>query len=118
MSKVENGEPAITSTDQLSSPWTESSEGSIEALIDGDPSSFWHSAWSGGNVPNHTHYLQVALPDGNYTGLYISMTRRNATNDHITQFGVFGSNEDSDDAVWVELASLSMPFGSKSETVE
>ena len=56
----------ITDAAQLSSPFTQAGDGDgLAALIDGktDGSSYWHSQWSGGNVPNHTHYLQVALAE-------------------------------------------------------
>ncbi len=112
----ENG--LITSADQLSSPWTESSEGSLEALIDGNPSSYWHSAWSSGNVANHTHYLQVALPDGDYSELTLQITRRPVQNDHVTLWGVYGSNDpEAADEAWEVVASLPTPFGSNTETI-
>ena len=112
----ENG--LITSADQLSSPWTESSEGSLEALIDGNPSSYWHSAWSSGNVANHTHYLQVALPDGDYSELTLQITRRPVQNDHVTLWGVYGSNDpEAADEAWEVVASLPTPFGNNTETI-
>ena len=129
----------ITDNSQFSSPWTEASEGSIEALIDGDPATFWHSAWSGGNVPNHTHYLQVELTESVQELVQIKITRRKASNDHITLWGVWGANDpkpatywEEGDALpegvevgdvkeeesgWFELASLSTPFGNNTETV-
>ena len=112
----ENG--LITSADQLSSPWTEPSEGSIEALIDGNTGTFWHSAWSNGNVANHTHYLQVALPDGEYSELTLRITRRAVSNDHVTLWGVYGSNDaEAADEEWKELASLPTPYGNNTETL-
>lgn len=111
-------EALITSADQLSSPWTEPSEGSIEALIDGNTGTFWHSAWSNGNVANHTHYLQVALPDGEYSELTLRITRRAVSNDHVTLWGVYGSNDaEAADEAWVELASLPTPYGNNTETL-
>ena len=108
----------ITSAEQLSSPWTEESEGSIEALIDGDPTTFWHSAWSGGNVEPMTHYLQVALNEPTHELVRIKMTRRQATNDHITTWVVAGSNDaEAEDEAWEYIALLTTPYGSNTETV-
>ncbi|MBQ8968660.1 MAG: discoidin domain-containing protein [Bacteroidaceae bacterium] len=119
----------ISENSQFSSPWTESSEGSLENLLDANTATYWHSAWSGGSVDNHTHYLQVALAEPIDEELYITIGRRtNASgtpvaNDHVTQWGVFGSNNpDAADEEWSELGSLSTPYSSsvingiKSET--
>ena len=129
---------------QFSSPWTESSEGIGKSgdwneLLDGVNTTYWHSAWSGGNVPNHTHYLQVALTEPVHELIQMKITRRPVANDHITLWGVWGATSaDAKDAVlwteddelpegvnvgdvkepseWVELASLATPFGNNTET--
>lgn len=85
----------ITSTDQFSSPWTEASEGSFSNVLSDDASTFWHSAWSGGNVSNHTHYFHVALVDPIEGDIQCFMRRRSVSNDHITSLGVFGANDES-----------------------
>ena len=108
----------ITDNSQFSSPWTETSEGSINNLLDGNTTTYWHSAWQGGNVENHTHYLQVALTEPVDEDLYITIGRRvqasngqPVVNDHITQWGVFGSNDpDAADEEWVELGNLATPY--------
>ncbi|MBO4802233.1 MAG: discoidin domain-containing protein [Bacteroidaceae bacterium] len=112
-------EGIITDPDQFSSPWSDADEGAdFGALIDNDASTFWHSDWHNGSVPVHTHYLQVALADDAYELLQLTMTRRNAANDHITQWGVYGSNDaEADDADWTKVATLDMPFGKKAETL-
>ncbi len=119
-------QPLISDVSQFSSPWTESSEGSIEALLDGDASTFWHSAWSGGEVPVGTHYLQVELADPEAVqSAVITMTRRNGVNnDHITKWGVYGTNEndaDSETKIAKEactfLAEINTPFTSNDETI-
>ena len=118
-SKGTQEEALIDDVDQLSSPWTEESEGSLEALLDGDPATFWHSAWSSGSVENHTHYLQVALNEPAYEPIQLQITRRPTYSDHITQWGVYGSNDaDAADEEWAELASLSTPYGSNRETIK
>ncbi len=120
--------PVITEvTTQFTSPWTEPNEGSIEAALDGNTGTFWHSRWSSGaNTTPGTNYFVIedvnSVLDG---GLAIVMTRRNATNDHPTKFTVFGSNnydpeEDTMEEAtgeWTELGKLNTPFGSTTETV-
>lgn len=107
----------ITEVDQLSSPYTSTAEGSLAALIDNSSSTYWHSDYSV-HPGLHVHYLQVALHEGGLGELQLSMTRRNdASNDHITQWGVFGSNDpEAADDEWVELASLDMPYANNTET--
>ena len=107
----------ITENEQFSSPWTEPSEGSLNNLLDGNASTYWHSAWSGGNVPNHTHYLQVELNEPVYDLIQMKITRRPVSNDHVTLWGVWGSNDpEMPDEEWADLASLSTPYGSNTET--
>ncbi len=85
----------ITSVDQLSSPFTEPNEGSIDALIDNDPSTFWHSKWSAGaNTTPGTNYLQVKDIDPQYTTLAFSITRRSTPNDHLNKVSVWGYDDD------------------------
>ena len=52
----------ITSADQLSGNANESTEGSLANLIDGNTTTYYHSAWSA-EGPDENHYLQVALPE-------------------------------------------------------
>ncbi len=109
----------ITSVDQLSSPYTEESEGSLDALIDGDTSTYWHSDWSNGSVDPGTHYLQVELAEAyEDEELVFVFTRRNVNNDHIIQWGVYGAptaDADKDDCTF--LAEIYTPFGSSTETL-
>ncbi len=113
-----DGVPQITSVSQFSSPCTEPSEGSINALIDGDAGSFWHSAWSGGAVSGGTHYLQVELTQSLEAAAFTFTRRSDAANDHVTLWGVYGTNdsEAAKDACTL-LATISTPFGSNNETL-
>ena len=56
----------------------------IEALIDGNPDTFFHSAWKNG--PSDNHYLEVALPEGEYSAFSFSMAARSSSNLHTGQF--------------------------------
>ncbi len=110
----------ITSVDQLSSPFTEPNEGSIDALIDNDPSTYWHSKWSAGaNTTPGTNYLQVKDIDDQYTTLAFSITRRSgATNDHANKISVWGYDDD-DEALAKEdgtrIADIELGFTSAGE---
>ncbi len=108
----------ITSVDQLSSPYTEETEGSLEEMIDGDASTFWHSDWSDGAVEGGTHYFQVELPQVEESDLVFTFTRRNVNNDHITVWGVYGApsgSAEKDDCTLLD--SISTPFASSTETL-
>ena len=113
------GDGVITSSEQFSSPSSDADEGQdFGALIDQNPATYWHSDWHAGSVPNHSHYLQVDLADDSYALLRMTITRRAAANDHVTKWGVFGcNNPDAADGEWVELASLSTPYGNNKETI-
>ena len=111
----------ITDGSQFSSPYTETREGvgktgDWNQLLDGDKGTYWHSDWSNAVAP-HTHYLQVALPEGGYSLLRMSISRRPVNNDHITKWGIFGSNDpEAADEDWVEVATVETPYGSNTET--
>ena len=114
-------EGLITKASQLSSPYSQNDHGGADGgnlsngvLIDGSSSTYWHTVWTGGSVPNHTHYLQVTFEEPISGGVQLSMTRRNANNDHITLIGVWASNEA--DGEYVEIGSVSTPYSSNVET--
>lgn len=109
----------ITSVDQLSSPYTDPSEGSLAELLDGSSSTFWHSNWQGGDVPEGTHYLQVDLTEALEGDILLSMTRRStAKSDHITQFLVKASITPDEEASWSEVATVDLPYSSNNEKLE
>ena len=56
----------------------------IEALIDGNPSTFFHSAWKNG--PSDNHYLEVTLPEGEYDAFSFSLAARSSSERHTGQF--------------------------------
>lgn len=120
---IERSAGLITSTEQFSSPWSESSEGSLDNLLNDDAGSFWHSAWSGGSVANHTHYLQVSFEQAIEGSIQCFVRRRNVANDHVTLLGVFGSNDDSaledtSEESWTEVGSFDLSQNaSASQTV-
>ena len=121
LTKLYEDEPLITSVEQLSSPMTETKEGKIEYLIDGNPSTYWHSAWSaeaGAITTPGTNYLSVS--DINEDMIALKITRRsNAQNDHVAVFSVFGFDA-VDESLTKEdgvlLDTLKIPYASAGET--
>ena len=111
---------------QLSSPYSQNDLGgdkdggnlSDDVLLDGDASTYWHSYWQGGNVAQHLHYLQVALPEPVHNLISYSFSRRNnADSDHTTKWSIYGSSSpDASDDEWEELMTWDTPFGSKNES--
>ena len=111
--------PLITSADQLSSPYTESSEGSIEELLDNNTSTYWHSDWTGGTATAAgIHYLQIQINEAGVSTVAAVFTRRPVSGNHVTEFGVFGTNNsDAAKDECEELATLSTPYGTNTETI-
>ena len=84
------GAALIRDASQLSSPFTCSSDGALECLIDKDPNTYWHSDWTGGPVEGG-HYLQVELAEP-VTGTFsLYMKRRLTSEDHPSQVRITGS---------------------------
>ena len=109
------GEKLVTSSTQFSSPYTETAEGSINNLLDGNLATFWHSTWKGGSVADGVHYIQIALPDVPVTGAYLSFGRRStATADHLVKARIKAVL--ADESV-VDVIDLDLPYASSSETL-
>lgn len=108
----------IRSHTQLNSPYTEYSEGSIAALLDGDISTFWHSLWKGGNVDGGVHYLQADLINSINEKVYAVFTRRPTANDHVTEMSILGTNDpDASKTACEELLTFKCPYMSNTETI-
>ncbi len=109
----------ITSVSQLSSPFTEPTEGSLAALIDNNSNTFWHSIWTTGEVEGGLHYFQVEMPDmSNIDYVKFQFTRRNIENDQTVLWGVYGTNDfDASKEACTKLGEFSTPFSSTTETL-
>ena len=110
----------VTDPSQFSSPYTETREGDITKLLDGDPSTYWHSDWST-SVGAHVHYLQIEAAAPVEGMQAVKMSRRaGAQNDHPVKLVVKGY-ETNDEALTYEdgdsLATLNFPFQAAGETV-
>ena len=114
---LDTDNPLITNTRQLSSPYTESSEGSLAAMIDGNPNTFWHSTWSDGDVEAGTHYFQVEMVSQADIDVAFQVTRRKTNDNHITEWGVYGTNNaNASKTNCTLLAVIKTPYNNWGET--
>jgi hypothetical protein len=114
------GDKLITKNSQFSSPYTESKEGSLNNLLDGNQSTFWHSAWSQGNVADGVHYLEIKLPEGTVGDVVMHYGRRSDTDGHhLIKASILGVVSGSGTSANTELVcELDMPFKSQTETIK
>lgn len=116
--------PVIKATSQFHSLWTEVKEGSLDNLLDGDPNTFWHSAWSSGVATGpHQASLDVTV-DEPLIGMYeVYVVRRNTEKNHITRTSLYGSNDETAlqetaDTKWTLICdNVSMPWYSGQKDV-
>ena len=108
------GEPLITSASQLSSNASDEVEGkNIDWLIDGKPSTFWHTDYHG--KVTEPHYLQVSFPEPISGIIQVDMTRRQGSvNGCVTGMYVTGSNDGEN---WDKIGYIMLPFGAASESL-
>ena len=117
--------PLISEPTQFSSPMTTTDtqcptiEEVYPYLLDANTTTYWHSRWEDGDRPNGTHYLQVELAEAEaVTGAAIQFTSRAVANDHITEWGVYGTNEpEAEKGACEKLGVLTTPFTSNTETI-
>lgn len=117
----------ITRASQLSCPFGENDlypskldGGDISSLIDGDPSTYYHTAWGGGNVTPGSHWLFATFDQPVGGKLQVTMTRRTgASNDHVSKMDVYGGTdiEGTDDSFTL-LTQLSFPFKQPGESLK
>ena len=134
---------SVATADNFESPFSCTSEGSVEQLFDGKKhltESFWHSEWNSGSANAYsttdgTNYFVVHDTEGLINGgLAIVIGRRPAANDHIVELTVYGTNDDYDLATatealkadsekkndtytWTKLGVLKTPYGSNTEDI-
>ncbi|MBQ2011888.1 MAG: discoidin domain-containing protein, partial [Bacteroidaceae bacterium] len=117
--------PLISEPTQFSSPMTTTDtqcptiEEVYPYLLDGNTTTYWHSRWEDGDRPNGTHYLQVELTEPEaVTGAAIQFTRRAVANDHVIEWGVYGTNDpEAEKGACEKLGVLATPFTSNTETI-
>ena len=100
----------ITSADQFNSNAKETTpgEGTYEALLDGDPTTFFHSQWQSGWEAKMPHDLQVKLPGNELTELVVRYAARNNSGSYLnipTAMMIYGGTVDTEGNVtWEETA--------------
>ena len=76
------------------SNYMESTEGSYEALVDGNDNTYFHSSWSaGGTDANPKHYLRAELSKETTNFYFITKRRMDNNNNRPTSILVEGCNE-------------------------
>ena len=125
------GDKLVNSASQLSCPWgckeqkpaTTSDVNwtydlyDIDNLIDGNVSTYYHTVWQNGDVTPGTHYLDVTAEDAFAGTLGIYVTRRQASDDHVTEFTITGTNDNG--TTFDDVAVVAMPnaeSGAESES--
>lgn len=115
----------ITEAGQFSSPFSQNDLGDKDGgnlsdgvLIDGRLDNYWHTVWTGGNADNGSHYLQVEFPEEVKGDILLEFSRRqNIDSDHVTQWGVYGTNSPNIDKAGCDLiATLDTPYGKSGES--
>ena len=86
----------VQNGDKFYSNYKQSGEGSYDALIDNDPSNYFHSAWddSKGEASDPAHYLRAELSNAVNSFRFIYGRRDGASNNFPTRIKIEGSNDD------------------------
>lgn len=88
------------------SNYMESTEGSYEALVDGNDNTYFHSSWSaGGTDANPKHYLRAELSKETTNFYFITKRRMDNNNNRPTSILVEGCNEP--DGTYETIATIS-----------
>ena len=117
----------ITKVAQLSCPFGQNDlypnkvdGGDIGSLIDGDPTTYYHTAWGGDNVEPGSHWLFATFDQPVGGKLQLTLTRRtNASNDHVSKMDVYGGTDiEGEPESFTLLAQLSFPYTKAGETLK
>ncbi len=92
--KLQSIEGLVTDGSQWISNAKDPAEGSYEALLDGDYTTFFHSTWHGGEYdPQADHFLQAELPEATKE-FYIYFKKRSQNNNNRpTQIDITASTD-------------------------
>ena len=93
----------------------ESSEGSYEALVDGDYSSFFHSAWSAGSAVDEDHYLQAELSEATQKFEFYFKKRQQNNNNRPTTIVISASNDGEN---FTEVTTLDSGFPTDAAVID
>lgn len=115
----------ITEGSQMTSPVSQNDFGSADGgnlgdgvLIDGNVNTYWHSVWSTGNAETGSHYIQVEFAEPVEGNLEFEFSRRMTSSNHLTKWGIYGSNEPSGEKYDYEwIVDLDAPYSTQGETL-
>ena len=93
----------------------ESSEGSYEALVDGDYSTFFHSAWSAGSAVDEDHYLQAELSEATQKFEFYFKKRQQNNNNRPTTIVISASNDGEE---FTEVTTLNEGFPTDAAVID
>ena len=115
-------EDMITSVSQLSSPHSDSAEGTnLNNLIDNDPATFWHTDWHGQTTPLYfaekdCHYLLLSGMEKLEGNCELYLYQRNSGDDHPETVVLVGAEDpEAADEEWVEMATIKVPHTGSAE---
>ena len=106
----------VTLTESMMSPIaTETSEGSVAGLVDGNTSTYWHSPWSVVGTYDSTYgiYVDIDLGAGNgLTNFKLRFCLRNCLNDHPDHVKIYASTDGTNWGSAVgEMSSIYSTYG-------
>lgn len=93
----------------------ESSEGSYEALVDDDYSTFFHSAWSAGSAVDEDHYLQAELSEATQKFEFYFKKRQQNNNNRPTTIVISASNDGEN---FTEITTLDSGFPTDAAVID
>ena len=115
-------EDMITAVSQLSSPHSDSVEGTnLNNLIDNDPATFWHTDWHGQTTPisfaeKDCHYLLLSGMEKLEGNCELYLYQRNSGDDHPETVVLVGAEDpEAADEEWVEMATIKVPHTGSAE---
>lgn len=109
-------EKRITSAEQMTSPFSQNDLGDQDGgnlgdgvLIDGNADTYWHSAWSAGEVETGSHYIQLSGMEKLVGKSKIYVHRRKGGGNQFTEFTLRGSNDpEAADEEWTTITVQAM----------
>ena len=93
----------------------ETSEGSYDALLDGEYSTYFHSAWSAAGAVEEDHYLQAELAEATQTFEFYFKKRQQNNNNRPTTIIVSASN---DGTTFNEITTLNEGFPTEESVID
>ena len=101
----------ITDVSQLSSNAIEPTEGSLEALIDNNLDTYFHSAWSTENTTEAHHFLQIDLKNA-YKQIALKYSKRQVNIDEGSPvtLHIYVTNTPDDDESWTDLGTQTCAY--------